>query len=161
MPTKPTKDSTPVNLELPTELVTRIRDFAQRDMRSIKAEFVRALRLLLDTFDKPGASTTETPAISDTGSGDTVKGEAGGALADSTAQESPSVLAQMGADAFTRFLGRLAQKGEKETLSYIAVCRRAGLTAKQIVCKNRQFELAEVAAHIKNLEKAAQKDLKP
>ena len=51
MPTRPTKDTTAVNMELPADLMARVRDFARRDMRSIKAEFVRALQSRIEELD--------------------------------------------------------------------------------------------------------------
>jgi hypothetical protein len=54
VPSKKTKGTVSVFLELPEDLMERVKDFARRDMRSIKMEFIRALHLLLDTYDRPG-----------------------------------------------------------------------------------------------------------
>jgi hypothetical protein len=51
---KRTAGTTPVYQELPTDLVNRLRDFARRDQRTLKVELIRAVELLLATYDRPG-----------------------------------------------------------------------------------------------------------
>jgi hypothetical protein len=72
MPIRPTKGTTAVYLDLPSDLVERVRDFAKRDQRTVKMEYVRALELLLATHDTgaaptapPVAATPSTPPAED------------------------------------------------------------------------------------------------
>jgi hypothetical protein len=152
MPTRPTKDTTAVNIELPTELMERVRDFSRRDMRSIKMEFIRALELLLDTYDKPAASSGGLAGSLAPSSADTLKDQAQPTLQGGAVPKPASALAQMDNITFAQFLDRLAKR-ENPLLYYLAVCRRRGLTAEQIVNENSTLELSEIRPLVESLEK--------
>jgi hypothetical protein len=69
---KRTAGTTALYQELPSDLVQRLRDFARRDQRTLKVELIRAIELLLATYDTgaekptggaaPAPSATPTPA---------------------------------------------------------------------------------------------------
>lgn len=169
MPRQPTKGTTAVNIELPTELVERVRDFAQRDMRSVKAEFIRALQLLLDTYATTSASRpqganfpTELPSTDRhvgtwAGTRPPMKGKG---ISSSLAKSGPkpvSPLAQMQTDAFDRLLDALPEDGK---VRFIARCRRGGFTAEEIVKMDSKLKSNYVKLQIKNLEEMAEGDIK-
>jgi hypothetical protein len=57
-----TKGTVPLYTELPRELSARLRAFAKRDRRTIRAELVRAVEMLLSAEDAPaGAEGKEAP----------------------------------------------------------------------------------------------------
>lgn len=159
MPARPTKATTAVNIELPTALVERLRDFAKRDMRSLKAEFIRAIRLLLDTCDRPGAALAEPAVMSGTPSADTQMGDT---LRESIPQTTPPEpdfhIAGMSDVAFARFLEKVAKK--EHPLSEIALARRDRRTIEQISSEFRTLKPHNVRAVVEKLEKAALKEVK-
>lgn len=68
MPAVPTKDTVAVNLELPVDLVARVKEFAARDCRTIKQEFIFALEMFLKSVEQDGhaGAGTGVPASSPT-----------------------------------------------------------------------------------------------
>ncbi len=155
MPARPTKGTVSVYLELPADLMEWLRDFAERDLRTIKAEFIRAVEMLRETYDRPGATPAGTTQRIGATSADTLQATTLAPVPQAAAQKPTSVLEQMSADAFSRFLERLAKK--KPLLSYLAGSRRHGLTAEQIVAENKALQLDAVRLMIETLEKEAAK----
>ena len=58
MPIRPTKHTTTVSLDLPADLMERVRAYAEKDMRTIKAVFILALEHYLASRPHP---VTELP----------------------------------------------------------------------------------------------------
>jgi len=157
VPSKPTKESTSIGIELPTELVDRLRDFARRDMRSIKSEFIRALQLLLDTFDKSQDTTQMIGAPSMV----TLQGETQPLVTGTEAQKSTSVLKKMDEKSFAAFLELIKKKMKDPLLplfpQFVARCRRQGLTAEQIFAIDDTLDLGRLQQLIEKLEAKAAK----
>ena len=64
MPIRPTKRTSTVSLDLPTDLMERVRAYAEKDMRTIKAVFILALEHYLASRPHP---ITELPTRGATG----------------------------------------------------------------------------------------------
>ena len=58
MPIRPTKRTSTVSLDLPTDLMERVRAYAEKDIRTIKAVFILALEHYLASRPDPGAELT-------------------------------------------------------------------------------------------------------
>jgi hypothetical protein len=54
-----TRDTVAIYTELPRELAVRLRAFAKRDRRSLRAEVARAVELLLAAEDVPPVHASE------------------------------------------------------------------------------------------------------
>jgi len=153
VPKRPTRETTPVNIELPTELVERVRNFARRDMRSIKAEFIRALQLLLDTYDRPPTTEAATTQRIETPSADTLPGARPPSLPTTAPQRMSSPLEKLDKASFDELLRRLEKK--RPLLSELAKWRREGLSAEEIVATDATLQLPAVRDMIEQLEKTA------
>lgn len=142
MPSKPTKDSTAVNIELPTALVERVREFARRDMRSLKAEFIRALQLLLDTCDTPGAvPMTATLPV-------------GAASALTVRRETRSAF-PLDDQHFDHLLEDLQPSKNYRLLRQLAVYLQGGLSAEQILALDMKTKPSHVQKALAYLEEYA------
>jgi hypothetical protein len=52
---------TPLYTELPADLARRLREFARRERRTIRAELVRAIEMLLDAEDARAGAGKAVP----------------------------------------------------------------------------------------------------
>ena len=154
VPARPTKATTAVNLELPTELVERLRNFAKQDMRSIKAEVIRAIRLLLDTCDRPDAVLAGPIVPPGTSSADTLKGDTSSPYA-AAPTEPPFNIAGLSDEKFAGFLENL--KGGKYQSNDIVMARRRRRTVEQIASENRRRPDA-VRPVVEKLERMAARE---
>jgi hypothetical protein len=142
VPAKPTKDTTAVNIELPSALVERVRDFARRDMRSLKAEFVRALQLLLDTYDKPGAAPSASTLPLGTASAQTVRKE--------TSSSFP-----INEQKFDKLIEDLKPSKHYRLFRRLAFYLQGGLSTEQILALETKTKPARVQEAIAYLEECA------
>jgi hypothetical protein len=156
MPGRPTKGHVAVNLELPADLVERVRDFARRDMRSIKTEFIRALELLLrtyDNFDSPGL-TPSLPTHKSSSDGETLAKSTGS----SQAQKPPSLLSRWEDEALGPFFHWMVTKKKRKAplLFALATHLRQGLTYDEILTRYDRTKQPEVSSTLVMIDQDAE-----